>query len=151
MGLLTSYSSANAVVEEELCVTYSHRRISGSWGWTAANVEGSHKYMTEHHRYARKSFKYVGMTHAAAEKCAKDMVAKFTRTYMESVWNGDVMNGEWDVKSSGSALMADVACTHVAGEMWEVSVRVNEDDVRHTKFGDAEPPWTDENKRDYSA
>ncbi len=150
MGLLTSYGLANAVVEEELCVTYSHRRISGSWSWTAANLSGSYGYMTEYHRYARKSFRYVGMDHDTAVACADEMTKKFTRIVRESTWDADIRNGGWNVQSVSEVLMADVSCTHVAGGMWEVSVRVNEDDVRYTKVGALPPSWNYEDIRDYS-
>ena len=136
MGLITQYSDANLVIEEGLTVTYSRRRVSGSWGWTAANMSGSYSAMIEHHRYATKSFRYVGMTYDAAKTCRDAMVKLFTRTIRESVWNDSATNGEWTVTTAGSQLCATVTITHDDACMYSVHVRVNEDDSRYRKVGD---------------
>lgn len=130
MSLLTSHGEANLVIDEALTVTYSKSVISGSWGYTSANVSGTYYTMKELHRYARKTFRYVGMTYAAAKACKAAMIAKFTRQVWNSYWNGDAMGGGWNVDSGGEMLMADVSCVHVEGDCWEVHVSVNEDDVR---------------------
>lgn len=132
MGLRTSYGSANADVEEALAVTYSKQLIHGSWSYVSANVSGWYTRMFEWHRYARKSFKFVGMTLDAAKKCRDDMVALFTRKTQAHVWNDGVMGGQWDLVDSGDLLMADVSLVHDEAGMWSVHVRVNEDDVRYS-------------------
>ena len=133
MALKTSYSDANVVVEEALTVTYSQSVVQGSWGYTSANVSGSYSTMRELHRYARKSFRYVGMTLAAAKACRNEMVGKFTRTFNTSYWNADVMGGAWNEDEGGTIPMADVSLVHDDGDAWSVHVRVNEDDVRYRK------------------
>ena len=130
MSLCTSYSDANVVVEEALTVTYSTVIVQGSWSYTSANVTGYYYTMRECHRYARKSFRYVGLTHAAAKTCRDAMVALFTRDFKTSYWQSDAMGGGWSDDTGGTVLMADVSLTHDEGDAWSVRVRVNEDDVR---------------------
>lgn len=143
MSLLTSHSDANVVVEEALTVTYSQSIIQGSWGYTSANVSGWYTTMRECHRYARKSFRYVGMTHDAAKACRDAMVAKFTRAFRTSYWNSSAMGGGWVDDTGGTLPMADVALVHDAGDAWSVLVRVNEDDVRFRLVTDAHYPAVD--------
>ncbi len=131
MGLQSSYSDANIVIEEGLTVTYSRSIIQGSWSYTAANVSGTYDTMRELHRYARKSFKYVGMTYAAAKTCRDAMITLFTRTTKTSYWNGTVAGGGWNDDDGGETLTADVSLVHGDGDAWEVHVRVNEDSVRY--------------------
>lgn len=137
MSLLRSHSDANVVVEEALTVTYSQSIIQGSWGYTSANVSGWYSTMREIHRYARKSFRYVGMTHAAAKACRDAMVAKFTRDVKTSYWNSSAMGGGWNDEAGGTIPMADVSLVHDEGDAWSVHVRVNEDDVRFRRVSDA--------------
>jgi hypothetical protein len=132
MGLITSYSDANLVIEEGLTVTYSRRLISGSWSWTSANVTGTYSYMQEYHRYATKSFRYVGMTYAAAKTCRDAMIKYFTRTIKIDVWDDSVMGGGWVTKNGGTILAATVTLTHDDACMYSVHVRVNEDDTHYT-------------------
>ena len=135
MGLIgeksETYGDRNLVIEEALRVVYSKMKVSGSWGWTSANVSGSYSYMREFHRYATKSFRYVGMTYEVAKKCRDNMVALFTREYKSSVWNADAMGGGWNDEKMGEIPMADVSLVHDEGDSWSVCVRVNEDDVRY--------------------
>ena len=133
MSLKTSHSDANVVVEEALTVTYSQSVIQGSWGYTSANVSGYYTTMREVHRYARKSFRYVGMTFAAAKACRAAMVAKFARAYKTSYWDADTMGGAWSEDTGGTVPMADVSLVHDEGDAWSVHVRVSEDDVRFRK------------------
>mgnify|MGYP004641513129 CR=1 FL=1 len=137
MSLKTSHSDANVVVEEALTVTYSQSVIQGSWGYTSANVSGYYTTMREIHRYARKSFRYVGMTYAAAKVCRAAMVAKFARDVKTSYWNADTMGGAWSEDTGGTVPMADVSLVHDEGDAWSVHVRVSEDDVRFRKVTEA--------------
>ena len=133
MALKTSYSDANIIVEEPLKVTYSTQVISGSWGWTSANVSGSYNRMRENHRYATKRFRYVGMTHAAALVCRDELIEKFTRDFKMSYWNGDAFGGEWLSMTGGTMVMADVSPEENEDGSYDVLVNVNEDDTKYTK------------------
>lgn len=133
MALKTDYSDANIIVEEPLKVTYSTQIISGSWGWTSANVSGSYTRMRENHRYATKRFRYVGMTHSAALTCRDAMIEKFTRDFKMSYWNGDAIGGEWLSMTGGTMVMADVTPEENEDGSYDVIVNVNEDDTKYTK------------------
>ena len=138
MALKTSYSDKNIIVEEPLKVTYSTQIISGSWGWTSANVSGSYTRMRENHRYATKRFRYVGMTHAAALTCRGELIEKFTRNFNMSIWNGDVTDGEWVSMNGGAMVMADGSPEENEEGSYDVIVNVNEDD---TKYSIVETPF----------
>lgn len=140
MGLITSYSDANLVIEEGLTVTYSRMKIGGQWSWVSANLSGTYYYANEYHRYATKSFRYVGMTYAAAKACRDAMIKYFTRTIKVDVWDDSVMGGQWVTKILGTQLMAEITLTHDDACMYSVHVRVHEDDVRYAKEGDAVSP-----------
>ncbi len=152
MGLLQKYGTHNLVIDEGLTVTYSRQKISGSWGWVSANMSGSYSWMNEYHRYATKSFRYVGMTYAAAKACQTAMIAYFERTTKINYWYDGCTDGEWKVEDGGSILMADVRLSHDAGCMWNVSVRVNENDVRYSRADEsfaAKTQFVHERSRSY--
>lgn len=138
--MLTSYSDANKVEESSLLVRYSKVRISGSWSWVSANVEGYYAYMWECHRYATKTFRYVGMDKATAISCRDALVTLFTRAIRSSIWSGDAMGGAWAREDGGSQLMADVRMVPSGGGMYDVSVSVNEDDVMLAKIAENPNP-----------
>lgn len=152
MSLLTSHSDTNVVIEEALTVTYSSSIVQGSWSSTSANVTVWYNTMREVHRYARKSFRYVGMTYAAAKACRDAMVTLFTREFKTSYWNSDTMGGGWNDEEGGTLPMADVSLTHDEGDAWSVHVRVNEDDVRFRRVSEGAYPnvlFAAERQRDY--
>jgi hypothetical protein len=156
MGLRTDYSDTNLEIDEALRVTYAVMKISGSWGWIAANVSGAYSYMREFHRYAAKSFKYVGMTHTAAKKCRDAMVKYFTRTYRASIWQGTKIDGGWEDEDMGTKLATEVTLTHDGGDSWSVHVRVNEDDVLYRLISTSEGTspqsvFSEEVKRTYGS
>lgn len=136
MALRTSHSSANLVIDSALVVSYSRSLISGNWSYTSANVSSSYNYMMEYHRRARQSFRYVGMTKVAADSCKSAMVAKYTRSTYESIWDGDAMGGAWNTTASGEMLMAEVSASHNEDGSYDVVVNVNEDDTRMSKVGE---------------
>ena len=140
MGLLTTYGSANRVVEQTLDVKYSKTRISGNWSWESISLSGSWYYMWECHRYATKQFKYVGMTKSAAETCAAALKTALTRTIRVSIWDGSVNGGAWTRVNGGTVRMSDVVVRQTVGNMYEVDVSVNEDDVMLAKIDDNPNP-----------
>ena len=140
MGLLTTYGAHNRVEEQSLNVRYSKIRISGMWSWESISLSGSYTYMWECHRYATKSFRYVGMNKATANACAAELKTALTRSIRVSLWNGDVNGGSWSRENGGTNLMSDVTVNHVAGNMYEVQVNVNEDDVMLAKIDDNPDP-----------
>ena len=152
MSLLNSYGSDNLVIDSGLVVTYSKSLVSGGWGYTSANVSGSHDYMWELHRRARQSFRYVGMTYDAAQTCKTAMIAKYTRSFKMSLWDGSSMGGSWTDNPAGSMPMAEISVAHNEDGSYDVLVNVNEDDMRMRKVdGDVSPsvPFYTEASRSY--
>ena len=133
MALLTSHSSANLVIDSGLVVTYSKSLVSGSWAYVSANVSGSYAYMMEYHRRARMSFRYVGMTEAAAAACKAAMISAYTRSFKISIWDDTSMGGSWSDNSAGEMPMSEIAMSHNDDGSYDVVVNVNEDDTRMRK------------------
>ena len=130
MSLLTSHSSANRVVDSALVVTYSVSRVSGYWEQQSSMgiTVASHDHMWEYHRRARKSYRYVGMTEAAAKTCKDAMTSLYTRSTSTMEW--DSFDGIWTTTSGSSIPMADVAMSHNDDGSYDVVVNVYEDDCR---------------------
>ena len=93
--------------------------------------------MMEYHRRARISFRYVGMTKAAAESCKAAMITAYTRSFKMSEWNDATTNGSWSDSSAGEMPMAEVAVNHNDDGSYDVVVNVNEDDMRMRKISDS--------------
>ena len=131
MSLLTTYGAHNRVEEQSLDIRYKKTRISGQWSWSAiaTPVGETFYYMWECHRYATKSFRYVGMTKDTADQCKRAMVSKYTRSFRMSRWRDDCMNGEWIRQSGGSQPMAEVSASLNEDGSYDVIVNVNEDDA----------------------
>lgn len=153
MALINDSSTTkNLVVTEGLSVTYSKAMTKGTWSWGTSTLSGTYNQMHELHRYATKAFKFVGYTYEAAKAKRDSLVTELTRDFSQSVWNGAVLNGEWDTYAAGTMLMSDVSLTYDAGDAWCVNVRVHEDDMRMIKVGE-DPAFTTrfaaENARTY--
>lgn len=133
MSLKSSYGDENLVIDEALTVYDSTSIVSGNWSWESISANGSFTQMRECHRYARKSFRYVGMTYSAASSCKTAIMTAFKRSFKNSVWDGAVNQGQWTVENGGSRLMAEVSMQPAGGDAWDVVVNVNEDDVRMQK------------------
>lgn len=154
MSLKTTHGDDNLVIEEALTVTDCFSIVEGTWSYTSANVSGWYNTMKECHRFARKSFRYVGMTYAAAKTCRTAMITLFTRTVKMSYWADNVMGGQWNVNTSGTRVTADVSIVPSGGDAWDVAVSVNEDDVRMIKATDVysySSLFADERARSYGS
>ena len=151
MAIRSSHSSDNLVIDTGLSVWNSVRIIYGTWGWTSGNMSGTETAMWEAHRYARMSFRYVGMTDSAAESCQSEMKEKYTRSIQTSRWDGSVLNGAWIRESGGNVLMTDVAKVRNDDGSYDVVVNVNEDDVCIAKTAFAANSFTTENARTYES
>lgn len=118
-------------VDTGLNVTYSRRTIFGTWGWTnSLNVTGAYYSMMEYHRYARKRYRYVGMTSGAKDACISAMNSLYNRTCWTNYWQD---NGSWGpTEVSGSVPLALVTPIENDDGSWDVEIDVNEDDVRYS-------------------
>ena len=151
MAIRTTYSSENLVIETGLSVWNSVRRIYGNWEWTSGNISGNETEMWEAHRYARMSFRYVGMTDEAAEVCQADIKNKYTRSIRASSWDGSVLNGQWIRQSGGRVLMTEVSKVRNEDGSFDVVVNVNEDDVCTDKTASAANDFATEDGRIYES
>lgn len=148
MALIQSYSAANRQVDEDLAVTYTKTRVYGSWSYASGTSIVTVYSVWSYTRTATKSYRYVGMTKAAANSCAEAIRQIYQRNTTVSEW-GDT--DEFKDVDGGSIPMADVGVRHVDGDMWEVSVNVHESDsrMRRVPVASAESLFTDEDQRDY--
>lgn len=153
MALIEEYGSSNRVIDQGKVVTYSKVKTYNRYSYLSGVNEITtigHEY--EYTRFCTKSYRYVGMTKAAAEECAEDMVALYTRTTKTSEWIASGTGaGSFADSTAGSQIMAKVAVIHNAGRMYSVRVDVNETDVRirTTATHDFESLFSSENARDY--
>lgn len=130
MSLFTSHGEANRVVDTALKVVYTSAWVSGNWGWVSANASGFYAHMWEHHRYATKRYRYIGMTEQAARACQAAMIKLYTREIRFSEWLGSSMGGGWATVTGGHQLLADIEMSRNDDGSWDVYVSVAEDDVR---------------------
>lgn len=135
--LLTTYSSNNRVIDAALSVTYYKRLVQGIWvgssliGDVALNT---YSLMSEYHRVARKTYKYIGMTLSAAQECAAAMKTIYTRAVSFQRWNSTASEGDqpgtWEtLAETGTELSSEIVISHASGNGWEVTVNVNEDSI----------------------
>ena len=89
MALIEQYGDDNRVTDTGLVVTYAKRKIYGDWTHSAGAGIDHYYEAWEWTRYARKSYRYVGMSRAAAEECRDDMIEMYTRdgkTHLSGEW-----------------------------------------------------------------
>lgn len=149
MGLLTTYTSANRVVDTALAVNYARRVVMQTFVEETGTVPTTHNHAWEYTRTATKTFRYVGMDAETAEDCAADLRALFTRATRISNWNSAY--GRFDRDDAGNVPMADVVCQHEDGGMWSVTVSVNEQDTYMSLYPSESfsTIFATENARDY--
>lgn len=145
MALKTDFGTVNRVIDTALDIHYSKAVVTGSWSKVYAWGLGSETWtrMYEIHRYARKTYRYVGMTYEAAQRCRASMISYYTRNALvPQTW--DSFNGQWVDDVSGAQpkiCTADVSVEHQDDGAWDVIVQVDEDDVRM-----AMPNWSGDAK-----
>lgn len=149
MALFQSHSSSNLVIEQGLTVWNSNRLIHGNWTWESISLSGSFASMWEAHRYAQQSFRYIGMTKAAAEACVEAMKTQYTRAIRSTRWSGAANQGEWVREAGGSVLMASISPTPNPDGSYDVVVNVNEDDVNMGKTAVEAMSFSAEDARTY--
>lgn len=132
MGLLTTATADNRVIERSLCVTYSKPAVRGTWSWTNnLNVISWVNVAYECHRYASCRYRYVGMDYASAKAAADEIREKYTRAFYASEWNGSGANtGKFTEISMGTKLQGSVEVVRRDGHLYDVEVEINEDDVK---------------------
>ena len=136
MALLTTATEANRVVDTALGVTYTRRKIYGSWTYVQLNVTTTITEVWEYVRRAVKSYKYVGLDETTADSLAATLRTYYTRATKTSEFDtieGSSTYGQFKHVAAGDVPMADVVCQHEDGGMWSVVVSVNEEDTRTSR------------------
>ena len=128
MALLNTASDANRVIDTDMHVTYARRAIYGTWTKVTLNVTTTYTKAWEYSRVATKSYRYVGLTEAAAKQIAADYADYYTRATKVSEWDSE--DGEFKHVDGGSVPMATVVPQHEDGSMWSVVIFVDEQDTR---------------------
>ena len=114
MSLKTSYTDATKYTSKKLQVRYRVKQI----------VTDALVYY-EVHRFATKSYAYLGLTEDSADQCAAAKVAQYTRTTYQWTYNSTAHEFQ---SVATTECMADISVAP-NGPAWEVSIDVNEDDV----------------------
>lgn len=132
MALKTVYDNTNKVTETGLSVTYRQEYNSdGYWEIT---------------RFAKKSYKFIGMDEETAYACAAAKRSQYTRSFSRLQGSGDTLQSV-----TVTECPSDIAPQHVEGDVWEVSIAVNEQDVKYSASAVANPSslFTTANARNY--
>ena len=119
MALLDTYGPDNKEVYE-LPVTVEIRTLVHIWSMTAYTGIYTYNHVEQ---ITRESYAYVGMTAEAAEACAADMVALYTKNVGKPIvdrWTGAV------TYEDEVMCVASVRAVHVGGRMYNVEVDRNE-------------------------
>lgn len=149
MGLLNTKPDKQLI--NGLTITYSVRKITGTWSWTMLNVTSTIEEAWEYHRYAKCSYKYVGLSYSAAKIIARDLIDAYTREFQITKWQtiGEKA-GTFDILYGGDKLQGDISINKINGHMYEVVVNINEDDCKVSKDQiTAIEMFADENSREY--
>lgn len=156
MALLTSATATNRIVDQALAVTYTKAKVFGSYSYLdTVSSTTTLAFVWEYVRRASMTYRYIGMTKAAAEAAAASIRTSLTRSDIKvSVWDGsyDSSGGDhFSDEDAGSILMAAVAVVLDEGEAYSVIVQIDETDSRMRQFGLAAPSslFTAENSRTY--
>ena len=125
------YDNSNKVTDVGLSVTYRQ------------NFNGQYWEIT---RMAKKQYQFIGMDKATAYECAAAKRTQYTRAFARI----DTTN---DSPASVSVVEcpSDIAPQHRDGDVWSVSISVNEQDIvaSQTRVTDPATLFTDANARNY--
>ena len=141
MSLKTSFGTFNKDTQTGLCICYSTSEENGLFVVT---------------RYASKTYSYVGMTFAAANKCAAAKRAQYLRKHNVAsvVVNTDSEASETSYKIRNSEVyesLCSISVVHGDGDSWDVEIQVNEEESRGTDSSSTSPEslFSAENAWDY--
>ena len=146
MALKTVYDNSNKVTNTGLSVTYRQKfaqTIKTDPGGGAPEVETNYWEVT---RIAKKSYKFVGMTQATAFECAAVKRSQYTRMFTQIHVTPEEVTTNYSIECP-----SDIAPRHVDGDVWEVSIEVNEMDTTYSIGPSANPAslFPEANARNY--
>lgn len=145
---------------EALTVTYSKKLVNRSYSYTSSfgnagsigTITKTINFVYEYHRYATRSYKYVGMSEEMAKNKLKSLIDTYNRQYWASWWNSSGANvGKFTDFVLGKKLQANIYAQRTKGCLYEVIVNINEDDTKFDVDGKTAPEnlFKEENKRSY--
>lgn len=142
MALFQTWSDANKQTDSGLLSTYVSELDAPMIG-----ADGWYWYRLERHR--TKTYRYVGMTEAAAKACAAAKYQQYMRPFYEWKYENGIWkpwshsDGQWVFVPASEdryyVPCADVSADHDEGQMWSVTVTVDETCVAYMRYeaGDA--------------
>lgn len=136
MGLLTTATANNRVIDQALTVTYSKSMINGYWESSTGLTVNFWTTAYEYHRYATIQYRYVGMDYDSAMQAANNIRNQYTRSYWISEWqNSGTYSGTFRDLYCGKKIQGTVEVVKTVGHMYEIQVSINEDDTRLSLTG----------------
>lgn len=156
MAALTTYGAANRVIDSGLVVTKDWVFVSGTWVGTtvvASAASETYSWMRNYRRRATASYRYVGMTLAAAQQCLSDMEALYRSTSTARqkyayIWNSIAGTmGDWQKFRTDGIDCARCELVY-DGVYYSVVVNVEEEDVIWSKT-EITPDWSFADSRSY--
>ena len=136
MGLLTTATSDNRIVDQALTVTYSKRHLDGYWSASTGLTVNFWNTAFEYHRYATIQYRYVGMDYNSAIQAANNIRNQYTRNYWISDWQvSGRYAGTFRDLYCGKKIQGSVEVVKTVGHIYEIQVNINEDDTRMSLTG----------------
>lgn len=156
MAALTTYGAENRVIDSGLVVTKDWQFVFGTWTGKTVVESGEVTTYTSMRRYRRRataSYRYVGMTRAAAETCLKAMEALYrtsstARQKYAYIWNSTAGTmGDWQTYRTDGIDCARCELVY-DGIYYSVVVTIDEEDFIWSKTA-ITPDWTFADSRSY--
>ena len=136
MGLLTTATADNKIIDQALTVTYSKMPINGYWSASTGLTVNFWECAFEYHRYATVSYRYVGMDYASAMQAANTIRSQYTRDYWVSEWQvSGRYAGTFRDLYCGKKIQGSVDVVKTVGHLYEIQVSISEDDTRMSLTG----------------
>ena len=125
------YDNSNKVTDTGLCVSYRQDFTGEYWEIT---------------RTAKKQYQFIGMDKDTAYECAAAKRTQYTRAFSRLATQNGVVSRVYVY-----ACPSDIAPQHRDGDVWSVSISVNEMDVAYSSERVSDPAtlFTAENARNY--
>ena len=125
------YDNSNKVTDTGLCVSYRQ------------NFNGQYWEIT---RTAKKQYQFIGMDKDTAYECAAAKRTQYTRAFLRIDTSSGVPQRVYAYECP-----SDIAPQHRDGDVWSVSISVNEQDIvaSQTRATDPASLFTEANARNY--
>lgn len=129
MALRTTWGASNRVVTSDLRTTYERVFVPADESDVFVAETGLGCAYWKYTRTRTKTYKYVGLSHAAALQCASALNKLYNRVVFPWLWNDQDCiwwRNQGVNKETVRYMCGEATPNHVAGDDWEVDVSVNE-------------------------